>query len=158
AIAITTAARTSTRASSHRWDAASARRRTDSVRGLGEDRGSEPDRRSVNSRRIVGEATRGDAMSANGSGPVVIDADRHVCEPVDLWERNLPASMRDVAPRVRFNDKLGTQQLLVEDRVGIPMGLAGLGNAGMKQNENFGNALRYEDMNPAGFDPHERVK
>jgi predicted TIM-barrel fold metal-dependent hydrolase len=97
-------------------------------------------------------------MSGNGSGPVVVDADGHVCEPVDLWERNLPASMRDVGPRVRFSDRAGTQQLLVEDRVGIPMGLAGLGNAGMKQNQNFGNALRYEDMNPAGFDPRERVK
>jgi predicted TIM-barrel fold metal-dependent hydrolase len=97
-------------------------------------------------------------MRGNGSEPMVVDADGHVCEPVDLWERNLPASMREIGPRVRWSDKLETQQLWVEDRVGIPMGLAGLGNAGTKLNQNFGNALRYEDMNPAGFDPHERVK
>jgi len=97
-------------------------------------------------------------MSVNGSGPVVVDADGHVCEPIDLWERDLPASMREMGPRVRWSDKLETQQLWVEDRVGIPMGLAGLGNAGTKLNQNFGNALLYEEQNPAGFDPHERVK
>jgi uncharacterized protein len=95
--------------------------------------------------------------SSSTREPVVVDADGHVCEPVDLWERNLPVAMREEGPRVRWSDEAGTQQLWVEDRVGIPMGLAGLGNAGMS-NENFGNALRYEDMNPAGFDPHERVK
>src|SRR5687767_14856997 len=106
----------------------------------------------------LAESTKGAEMSGNGSGPVVVDADGHVCEPMDLWERNLPGSMREMGPRVRWSDKLETQQLWVEDRVGIPMGLAGLGNAGTKLNQNFGNALLYEEMNPAGFDPHERVK
>jgi len=89
---------------------------------------------------------------------VVIDADGHVCEPVDLWERNLPASMRERGPRVRYSEELGTQQVLVEDHVGIPMGLAGLGNAGMHKNQDFGNALRYpEDLHPGGYDPRERL-
>ena len=89
---------------------------------------------------------------------VVVDADGHVCEPPDLWERNLPPSMRDRGLRVRWNDDIETQQVLVEDGVGIPMGLAGLTNAGMHNNENFANAMRYEDGNPAGFDAKERVK
>jgi predicted TIM-barrel fold metal-dependent hydrolase len=97
-------------------------------------------------------------MRMNHNSPLVVDADGHVCEPIDLWERRLPPSMREVGPRVRWSDKLETQQLWVEDRVGIPMGLAGLGNAGTKLNQNFGNALRYEEQNPAGFDPLERVK
>ena len=90
--------------------------------------------------------------------PIVVDADGHVCEPPDLWERNLPASMRERGLRVRWNDDIGTQQVLVEDGVGIPMGLAGLGNAGLHNNENFANAMRYEDGNPAGFDAQERVR
>jgi uncharacterized protein len=90
--------------------------------------------------------------------PIVVDADGHVCEPPDLWERNLPPSMRDRGLRVRWNDEIQTEQVLVEDGVGIPMGLAGLTNAGMHNNENFANAMRYEDGNPAGFDPHERVR
>jgi len=89
---------------------------------------------------------------------LVVDADGHVCEPPDLWERNLPPSMRDRGLRVRWNDDIQTQQVLVEDGVGIPTGLAGLGNAGMHNNENFASAMRYEDGNPAGFDPHERVR
>lgn len=92
------------------------------------------------------------------SAHVVIDADGHVCEPVDLWERNLPPSMRARGPRVRYADDVGTQQVLVEDHVAIPMGLAGLGNAGMGRNQQFGNALRYpDDLNPGGWDANERL-
>ena len=40
---------------------------------------------------------------ARRSAHVVIDADGHVCEPVDLWERELPPSMRERGPRVRPN-------------------------------------------------------
>jgi len=90
---------------------------------------------------------------------VVIDADGHVCEPVDLWERSLPASMRERGPRVRFDDAAGVQQVLVEDHVGIPQGLAGLGNAGMHRNQDFGNALRYpEDLHRGGWDAAERLE
>ena len=89
---------------------------------------------------------------------VVIDADGHVCEPIDLWETKLPTSMRERGPRVRFSDDLGTQHVLVEDHVAIPMGLAGLGNAGMHKNQDFGNALRYpDDLHPGGWDAKERL-
>ncbi len=89
---------------------------------------------------------------------VVVDADGHVCEPVDLWERELPAGMRERGPRVRFNDELATQQVLVEDHVAIPMGLAGLGNAGMHKNQDFGNSLNYpDDLHRGGWDPAERL-
>jgi uncharacterized protein len=95
---------------------------------------------------------------ARRSAHVVIDADGHVCEPVDLWERELPPSMRERGPRVRYDDGVGTQQVLVEDHVAIPMGLAGLGNAGMHRNQQFGNALRYpDDLNPGGWDARERL-
>jgi predicted TIM-barrel fold metal-dependent hydrolase len=95
---------------------------------------------------------------ARRSEQVVIDADGHVCEPVDLWERNLPPSMRERGPRVRADGATGVQQVLVEDHVGIPQGLAGLGNAGMHRNQDFGNALRYpDDLHRGGWDPLERV-
>src|ERR1700741_3770577 len=89
---------------------------------------------------------------------VVIDADGDGCEPVDLWEKHLPPSMRARGPRVRFSQEVGTQQVLVEDHVAIPMGLAGLGNAGMHKNQDFGNALRYpDDLHRGGWDALERV-
>ena len=40
-----------------------------------------------------------------GSGMLVVDADGHVCEPADLWERELPASMRDRGIRLRWNEQ-----------------------------------------------------
>jgi uncharacterized protein len=91
-----------------------------------------------------------------GDDDFVVDADGHVCEPVDLWEKGLPPNLRDQGPKVRWDDQRGVEMVVVEDRVGIPQGLAGLGNAGMSFAD-FGKDLRYEDMNPAGFDPHERV-
>lgn len=90
---------------------------------------------------------------------VVVDADGHVCEPADLWERNLPPSLRARGPRVRFDPQAGTQQVLVEDHVAIPLGLAGLGNAGMGKNQDYGSALRYpDDLHPAGLDARERLR
>ena len=43
--------------------------------------------------------TTSDTTSENAE--YVVDADGHLCEPADLWERNLPASMRDRGIRLR---------------------------------------------------------
>ena len=51
--------------------------------------------------------------------PLIVDADGHVCEPVDLWEARLPAALRERGPRVRWNEAEQCQQVLVEDRVGV---------------------------------------
>ena len=89
--------------------------------------------------------------------PIVVDADGHVCEPPDLWEKNLPPPMREQGLRVRWNDDIETQQVLVEDDVGTDRGLVGLSNAGHAQRR-LRTGMRYEDDNPAGFDAKERVK
>jgi predicted TIM-barrel fold metal-dependent hydrolase len=66
--------------------------------------------------------------------------------------------MRERGPRVCLDAASGTQQVLVEDHVAIPMGLAGLGNAGMHKNQDFGNALRYpDDLHRGGWDANERL-
>ena len=88
---------------------------------------------------------------------LIVDADGHLCEPADLWERNLPASMRDRGIRLRWNEATGFDECLVEDTMATERGLVGLGNAG-ESYENFGQGRHYEDCNPAGFDAHERVK
>ena len=36
---------------------------------------------------------------------IVVDADAHLAEPADLWERNLPGKYRDRAIRIRLDDK-----------------------------------------------------
>ncbi len=87
----------------------------------------------------------------------VIDADGHLCEPARLWEDNLPTAMRDRGIRLRWNEATGYDECLVEDRMATDRGLVGLGNAG-ESFADFGRGRHYEDLNPAGFDPHERVK
>ena len=93
----------------------------------------------------------------NPNGDYVVDADGHVCEPADLWTKNLPSHLADSGIRLRWNEATGYDECLVEDKMSTDRGLVGLGNAG-ESYENFGQGRHYEDLNPAGFDPHERVK
>src|SRR5258708_29947207 len=60
-----------------------------------------------------------DIAMSQSCRPLVVDADGHVCEPPDLWERNLPASMRARGPRVRWSDPDACEQVLVEDAIAI---------------------------------------
>jgi len=89
--------------------------------------------------------------------PLIVDADGHVLEPPDLWERNLPSGLREQAIRMRWNPDTGFDERFVEDRLYANRGVAGLGNAGQSF-AGFGQGTHYEDLNPAGFDPDERVK
>ena len=91
-------------------------------------------------------------------GPeLVVDADGHVCEPPDLWERNLPARFRDRALRLRWNAETGYDEAWVEDWLITDRGLVGLGNAGTSFAD-LGRGRRYADGNVAGFDPRRRVE
>jgi predicted TIM-barrel fold metal-dependent hydrolase len=97
------------------------------------------------------------AALPTGGDEYVVDADGHVCEPADLWEKNLPGHLADRGIRLRWNEATGYDECLVEDRMATDRGLVGLGNAG-EPYDNFGQGRHYESLNPAGFDPHERVK
>src|SRR5262249_30614287 len=59
--------------------------------------------------------------------------------------------------RLRWNEATGYDECLVEDTMATDRGLIGLGNAG-EPYDDFGRGRHYESCNPAGFDPHERVK
>jgi predicted TIM-barrel fold metal-dependent hydrolase len=65
--------------------------------------------------------------------------------------------MRDRGIRLRWNEATGYDECLVEDRMATDRGLVGLGNAG-ESFDDFGRGRHYESLNPAGFDPTERVK
>jgi predicted TIM-barrel fold metal-dependent hydrolase len=88
---------------------------------------------------------------------IVVDADGHVCEPADLWERNLPSHLAEHGIRLRWNESTGFDECWVEDGMATDRGLIGLGNAG-ESFDDFGRGRHYETCNPAGFDPDERVK
>ena len=80
----------------------------------------------------------------------IVDADGHVCEPADLWERNLPERFRDRGIRLRWNEATGYDECWVEDGMATDRGLVGLGNAG-ESYVDFGKGRHYESLNPAGL-------
>ena len=89
-------------------------------------------------------------------GLLVVDADGHVCEPPDLWERGLPARFREGALRLRWNAATGYDEAWVEDWCITDRGLVGLGNAGTSFAD-LGKGRRYADGNPAGFEAKARL-
>ena len=92
------------------------------------------------------------AIEPVSTDDVIVDADGHLCEPADLWERNLPASMRDRGIRLRWNEATGFDECLVEDTMATERGLVGLGNAG-ESYENFGRAATTRTATRPGSTP-----
>ncbi len=85
-----------------------------------------------------------------------IDADGHVIEPADLWERELPASLRDRGFKVRWNADTRQEEVFVEDRCLLPFGIVGVGLAGRPFTD-IGAGVRYAELHPGGFDPRQRL-
>jgi predicted TIM-barrel fold metal-dependent hydrolase len=86
-----------------------------------------------------------------------IDADGHVIEPADLWERELPLSLRGRGFRVRWDADSRQEQVWVEDRLLLPYGIVGVGLAG-RPFEDLGKGVRYSELCPGGFDPRARLR
>jgi predicted TIM-barrel fold metal-dependent hydrolase len=85
-----------------------------------------------------------------------IDADGHVIEPADLWERELPASLRERGFHIRWNPDTRQEEVHVEGRCLLPLGIVGVGLAGRTFDE-VGRGVRYADLHPGGFDPRRRL-
>jgi len=62
----------------------------------------------------------------------VIDADGHILEPVDIWEKYIDPAYRERAPRM-IVDTDGKERLLVEGKIlGSPKGLGLIGGIGAR--------------------------
>jgi predicted TIM-barrel fold metal-dependent hydrolase len=88
----------------------------------------------------------------------VIDADGHVLEPVDIWDKYIDPGYRERAPRI-IVDTDGKERLLVEEQVlGSQKGFGVIGAIGSRQGEVAAEAtMKYEEGRPGGFDPHARI-
>ena len=87
----------------------------------------------------------------------VIDADGHILEPLDLWDRYMDPAHRDRAPKVII-DKDGKQRLLVEERIlGSKKGIGAIGGVGARQGVVCDDAMSYAEGKKGGFDPHARI-
>ena len=87
----------------------------------------------------------------------VIDADGHVLEPVDIWDKYIDPAYRDRAPRL-IVDTDGKERLLVEGQVlGSPKGFGVIGAIGARQGAVDQGTMKYVDGRKGGFDPHARI-
>jgi predicted TIM-barrel fold metal-dependent hydrolase len=92
---------------------------------------------------------------------VTVDADGHVLEPRDTWQRYLEPSVRDRAIRIE-RDADGVEVLLVDGRphAALRGRLGALGGIGMDSADLMTVGRRsYEDgCPPGGYDPHARLR
>jgi predicted TIM-barrel fold metal-dependent hydrolase len=88
----------------------------------------------------------------------VVDADGHVLEPLDLWDRYMDPKFRDRAPRL-FKDTDGKERLVIEEQVlgSAQTGLGGAGAVGARQGVVASNTMEYKEGKAGGFDPHARM-
>jgi uncharacterized protein len=98
-----------------------------------------------------------------------ISADGHINEPMDLWTKRLPAKLKDRGPRVIETPNTHGHAWMMEGQSRpAPMGFSSIYFRsskrfdraamvdGFKQIKDRG--VRYEDIFPGSWDPHERVK
>jgi predicted TIM-barrel fold metal-dependent hydrolase len=84
----------------------------------------------------------------------VIDADQHIIEPPDLWERWLPAEFRDRAPRLAKDEDGGDAWLLGEHLE--PLGLVTVMATPPRRLRWTG--VRYDDLHPGCWEPKGRLE
>jgi predicted TIM-barrel fold metal-dependent hydrolase len=93
--------------------------------------------------------------------PLAVDADGHVLEPRDTWQRYLEPGFRDRAIRIE-RDAEGVEVLLVDGRphLGLRGRLGALGGIGMDSEDLMTVGQRsYEDgCPPGGYDPQARLR
>ena len=91
---------------------------------------------------------------------LTVDADGHVLEPRDTWQKYLEPAFRDRAIRI-VEDAEGVEVLMADGRPHLEMRgrLAGLGGIGMDSQELLSvGCRRYEDgCPPGGYDPAARL-
>jgi predicted TIM-barrel fold metal-dependent hydrolase len=96
----------------------------------------------------------------------VIDADGHILEPPDLWERHIEPRFRNTCPKLIILDD-GTEYFRLEGDEAIDLGqdekkvkitFGGLGTLGARDGGIDSKVVGYLAGQKGGFDPHARIK
>src|SRR5580700_3009330 len=100
-------------------------------------------------------STRRNAMSRAYN---VVDADGHILEPLDLWDKYIDPAYRDRAPRIVKGEN-GKERLVIEEHtVGDGrLGIGRIGAVGARQGVVEADTIQYKEGKPGGFDPHKRI-
>ena len=88
----------------------------------------------------------------------VVDADGHILEPLDLWDRYMDRAFRDRAPRIVKDNETGKERLVIEEHTSdARINIGRIGAVGARQGIVEPDAVAYKDGKPGGFDPHKRI-
>ena len=88
----------------------------------------------------------------------VVDADGHILEPLDLWDRYMDPAFRDRAPRIVKDNETGKERLIIEEhKSDARLSIGRVGAVGARQGILEPDAMAYKDGKPGGFDPHARI-
>ena len=85
---------------------------------------------------------------------IIVSVDDHVIEPPDVFERHLPASLKDKAPQMK-RDAQGNHYWIYEDRVVANVGLNAV--AGRPPEEYGCEPTALEHMRAGAYDIHARI-
>src|SRR5499427_5475764 len=84
----------------------------------------------------------------------IVSADSHVNPPKDLWIRDVPAKLKDRAPRVESTEQ--GDFWVTDSQVSGAIGLDS--SAGRKPEEYKPTGLTYKEMRPGAYDPKARLE
>ena len=88
----------------------------------------------------------------------VVDADGHILEPLDLWDRYMDPAFRARAPRIVKDNETGKERLIIEEHTSdARLSIGRVGAVGARQGIVAPDAMAYKDGKPGGFDPHARI-
>src|SRR3954465_1475901 len=88
----------------------------------------------------------------------VVDADGHILEPLDLWDRYMDPAFRDRAPRSVKDNETGKERLIIEEhKSDARLSIGRVGAVGARQGILEPDAMAYKDGKRGGFDPHARI-
>jgi uncharacterized protein len=88
----------------------------------------------------------------------IVDADGHILEPLDLWDRYIDPTFRDRAPRIVKDNATGKERLIIEEHTSdARISIGRVGAVGARQGIVTPDAIAYKDGKPGGFDPHARI-
>src|SRR5437867_1429921 len=91
---------------------------------------------------------------------MLLDADSHVSEPLNLWQERLPAKYRDRAPRMlkEHEGKPGAWWLIEEGREPHNVILGFGANKTLEELQQFLKGFSYAGAHRGGWDPAQRLK
>ena len=91
---------------------------------------------------------------------MLLDADSHVSEPLNLWQERLPAKYRDITPRMmtEYEGKPGAWWHIEQDRPPHNVILGFGANKSVEELQALLKSFSYAGAHRGGWDPAQRVK